>query len=84
MRESGPLRMAAKKSKEAQALGNAIRALRRERGYNQEVLAERSRIDRSYFGCIERGEVNISVELLVRIAEGLEASVSLVCAKARL
>jgi transcriptional regulator with XRE-family HTH domain len=47
--------MPPKKSAANIALGNAIRAARRERGYTQESFAAHADIDRSYYGAIERG-----------------------------
>lgn len=51
-----------------QAVGEAIRTLRLERGISQERLALVAEVDRSYVGRIERGENNIAVLTLVRIA----------------
>lgn len=58
------------------ALGEAIRTMRRERGISQEELAHITELDRSHVGRIERGERNVSVINLVRIAEGLEVPAS--------
>ncbi|MCG7602059.1 helix-turn-helix domain-containing protein [Halomonas sp. McH1-25] len=52
----------------AKALGARIRAQRKACGLSQDALALACSIDRSYMGRIERGEVNITVEKLYRIA----------------
>ena len=51
--------------------GNAVRRLRLERGYTQEGFAAKAKINRSYMGQIERGEINITIEGVERIAIGL-------------
>jgi transcriptional regulator with XRE-family HTH domain len=51
--------------------GQAIRELREERGISQEELAYRSGLDRSYMGGVERGERNVSLKNIFRVAEGL-------------
>jgi ribosome-binding protein aMBF1 (putative translation factor) len=56
----------------AKALGENIRAQRKAKGLSQDALALSCRVDRSYMGRIERGEVNITVEKLYRIASTLE------------
>lgn len=58
------------------ALGEAIRRVRAASGMSQEELALRTEIDRSYMGGIERGESNVTVLNLARIAGemGLTAS----------
>jgi transcriptional regulator with XRE-family HTH domain len=56
----------------AKALGEKIRAQRKAKGLSQDALALACRVDRSYMGRIERGEVNITVEKLYRIAGTLE------------
>jgi transcriptional regulator with XRE-family HTH domain len=63
--------VAAKKSSANQALGRAIRSARQERKLPQETLAARAGVDRSYFGAIERGEFNVSLDTLIKIAAGL-------------
>jgi transcriptional regulator with XRE-family HTH domain len=63
--------MAAKKSDAAIAIGHAMRKLRRDRGCNQESFARRAGVDRSCYGAIERGEFNVSVDMIVKIAAGL-------------
>src|SRR4051812_42499078 len=51
--------------------GRRVRRLREERGGSQEAFAHRVRIDRSYYGSIERGERNVSLENICLIAAGL-------------
>ena len=43
-----------------------------ERGYAQERFAAHAGIDRSYFGAVERGEFNITLANLLKIAAGLD------------
>jgi transcriptional regulator with XRE-family HTH domain len=78
--------MRAKKAKsEANvALGRAARALRAERGMAQEALALRAAIDRSYYGAIERGEFNVSLDTIVKIAVALEVSAAALLERAGL
>jgi len=63
--------MPSKKSKANQALGKAIRAIRKQQGHTQESFALKADIDRSYYGAIERGEFNVTVDTIVSIAAGL-------------
>ena len=53
------------------ALGRAIRSARLKLGISQEELAHRAGLDRSYMGQVERGQVNISILSLARIAEAV-------------
>jgi transcriptional regulator with XRE-family HTH domain len=55
-------------------VGRRIRDLRQAKGWSQEKLAEEADLDRTYIGRIERGEKNIGVENLVRIAQALGSS----------
>ena len=57
-------------------LGAAIRAHRIRLDISQEVLAERSELHRTYIGGVERGERNVSLENIVRIAHALNMSPS--------
>ncbi|GLZ87982.1 hypothetical protein Pres01_40330 [Metapseudomonas resinovorans] len=56
----------------ANALGKNIRAQRKAKGLSQDALALSCKIDRSYMGRIERGEVNLTVEKLYSIAGVLQ------------
>ncbi len=64
------------------AFGNAIRAIRKEQGISQEAFALKCGLDRSYYGAVERGERNVSLTNIVRIAEGLDASLAIIFSRA--
>jgi DNA-binding XRE family transcriptional regulator len=51
--------------------GERLRALREARGYSQEQFAEMARLHRTYIGGIERGERNVSLLNIWRIADAL-------------
>jgi transcriptional regulator with XRE-family HTH domain len=57
-------------------IGDTIRRLRAERGYSQESFAWATGLHRTYMGGIERGERNVGVVNLARIAEELDMSLS--------
>lgn len=52
-------------------LGINIRMMRRQQKISQDALALLCGLDRSYMGRVERGEVNVTVEKLYRIAQVL-------------
>ena len=54
-----------------QRFGERIRSYRRKKGISQEKLAEISGLHRTYIGSIERGEQNISLKNIVKIARAL-------------
>lgn len=56
----------------ARRFGILIRRLRLERGYSQEGFGEVCRIDRTYVGMIERGEVNVTLAMVVKLVRGLD------------
>ena len=58
------------------ALGAAIRRERSDRGLSQEALAVDADLDRSYMGGIERGEHNLTVMNVIKIAGALKLSPS--------
>ncbi|AWB57444.1 helix-turn-helix transcriptional regulator [Colwellia sp. Arc7-D] len=58
----------------AKKLGKKIKLARVEVDMSQSDLAQVSNIDSSHIGKIERGEVNITVETLYRIAKALRCS----------
>jgi transcriptional regulator with XRE-family HTH domain len=53
-----------------------VRALRRERGWTLEMLAERSGVSRAMISKLERGEKNPTLVVAARVAEGLGVSLS--------
>lgn len=54
--------------------GDRIKAVRIKRGLSQEVLAEKSGLHRTYVGSVERGERNISIKNIHRLAKALKMS----------
>lgn len=66
------------------AIGRAIRELREARGLSQEALALDVGLHRTYVGSVERGERNVSLLNLVRIAGALGESASALLARAGL
>lgn len=52
-------------------IGGKVRELRKERGLSQEEFGEQARFHYSYIGGLERGERNISLANLSKIAETL-------------
>jgi len=53
------------------AIGEAVRAERTALGMSQEMLALGAELDRSYVGGIERGEHNLTLINLQRIAQAM-------------
>jgi transcriptional regulator with XRE-family HTH domain len=53
-------------------LGQRVKHLRRIRGQTQEQLAERIEINPKYLSSIERGVENPTLDLLIRLAKGLQ------------
>lgn len=66
-----------------QAFGQALRQLREERGdLSQEAAAMACQVDRAYFGKIERGTKNPTLETIWKIADGFETRPSVLLARA--
>lgn len=57
-------------------IGNRIKSLRTKRRMSQATLAEKTGISAKYLGEVERGEANLSVELMNLIANALDAPLS--------
>ena len=56
-------------------IGKRIQALRKGKGYSQEEFAYQAGIARTYMGRIERGEQNLSIQNLIKIAIALKVEV---------
>lgn len=52
-------------------VGENLRALRRQRGLSQEEFAEVLGVHRTYMGGVERGERNLTLQTVERLAESL-------------
>ena len=57
-------------------LGKRVAALRRKQGFSQEGFAHECGFHRSYMGAVERGEKNITIQLLTKIAKALKITLS--------
>jgi transcriptional regulator with XRE-family HTH domain len=69
---------------ELAAIGRAIREMRLAKGLSQEALADLAEIDRSYMGGIERGQHNVAMINLLKIAGALGATLRELAARAEL
>ncbi|WP_100333095.1 helix-turn-helix domain-containing protein [Bacillus alkalisoli] len=54
------------------ALGNRIRKIRLEKGMKMHQVAEGADISEKYLGSVERGEVQASYVMVLKIAQGLK------------
>jgi transcriptional regulator with XRE-family HTH domain len=64
------------------AFGAAVRRLRKEKGWpSQEGFADHVGVHRTYMGDIERGERNVSLTNIGRIAAGLGMSLAALMAE---
>lgn len=64
------------------ALGDAVRAARKAMGMSQEALAAASGMHRNWIGGVERGEQNVTLTSLLRLARVLRTSAAELVAKA--
>ena len=65
-------------------LGRAIRARREAFGVSQEALADAAQMDRAHMGKIERGERNVTLLSLLKIAAAMKCPASEIMAAAGL
>ena len=54
--------------------GSSLRKLRDERGYSLEVLGDRAGLHRNLVGGVERGERNVALENIIKLARALSVS----------
>ena len=64
--------MKRKDTKFQKRFGTRLRELRRQKGLSQEALASACDLDRTYIGGVERGERNISLINIHRLAQALD------------
>lgn len=60
-----------KQTARREAFGARVRELRKPLGYSQERLAHQAGMDRTYIGGVERGERNVSLDNIWRLADAL-------------
>lgn len=56
--------------------GSAVRRQREAKGFSQESFADAIDMHRTYYSAIERGERNVTLRLMSRIADGLKLKLS--------
>jgi transcriptional regulator with XRE-family HTH domain len=59
-----------------QRFGATVRKLRREKGWSQDVFADKSGIHRADVGAIERGERNVTLRTMRIIADTLAVKIA--------
>ncbi len=64
------------------AFGDALRELRTDLGIAQEAMALKAGLNRGYYGDVERGERNIALANILKIATALEIPASQILARA--
>lgn len=65
-------------------LGAAMREHRQASGYSQDTFADAIGMHRAYYSAIERGERNVTLSTLARLADGLKMPLSKLLADASL
>lgn len=68
--------MIPEKSKARQILSQKLRMLRLEQGLSQEQLASMAGLHRTYVGSVERGERNISIDNIEKLANALGCNIT--------
>ena len=66
----------AKRSEVAAKFGDKLRKLRSGRRVSQEELADRACLHRTYVSSVERGERNVSLETIQKLARALDLPMS--------
>jgi transcriptional regulator with XRE-family HTH domain len=65
-------------------LGAAVRERRQALEYSQDTFADAIGMHRAYYSAIERGERNVTLATLARVAEGLDVPIAALLAEAKL
>ncbi|NCA85752.1 MAG: XRE family transcriptional regulator [Clostridia bacterium] len=56
--------------------GKQVKKFRLEKGLSQEALAHQANLDRTYIPSIEKGERNVSITVIEKIAKALNVKIS--------
>jgi len=56
-------------------VGNNLKAARMIKGYDQKQVSEDAKIDKDYYGKIERGEQNFTIKILIKLAKILDVTI---------
>ena len=56
-------------------LGGTVRALRKEKGWSQDVFADKTGLHRAHVGEIERGESNTTLQTMKILADALKVRI---------
>lgn len=70
-RDASTGRGAVRQSREHEIFGRALRESRARTGLSQEAFGHASGLHRNYVGAIERGEINPTLRVLMKLADGL-------------
>lgn len=65
-----------KHSLDHEVFGRTVRVFRARKGLSQEELGFRAGLHRNYIGAIERGEINPTFRVLLKLQRGLEEPLS--------
>ena len=57
-------------------MGNRIQEIRKTRGWNQDQLAQRAGLDRTYISAVENGKQNITLAAVLKLSESLDIPLS--------
>jgi transcriptional regulator with XRE-family HTH domain len=55
--------------------GKTVREIRKTKGLSQKQLEEKSSLNYNYIGAVERGERNLSLKSIQKIAQGLDVKI---------
>ncbi len=71
--------MAKTKARELIQFGSNVRKLREAKDWTQEQLAEKADLDQTYISGIERGERNLTILSVTKLAAALRTTAALLC-----
>lgn len=68
-------RLAINRNSARERFASNLRAIRKEQAFSQEDLAAEAGLHRTYVGSVERGERNISIDSMERLAAALNVDI---------